>query len=102
MEIGDKVVEVANELGQTPSQIAINWVRQQQSKTQIIPILGVRSVNQLTDNLGALDFELTQDQMNVIDEFSDFKPGFPWSFLHEKYVLGLIHGKTNDILDRHR
>ena len=63
MDIGDKAVEVVKELGQTPSQIAINWVRQQQSKTQIIPILGVQSTEQLTDNLGALDIELSHNQM---------------------------------------
>jgi aryl-alcohol dehydrogenase-like predicted oxidoreductase len=102
MTIGDKVVELAKETGHTPSQIAINWVRQQKSKSQIIPILGARSLGQLTDNLGALDFELSQDQLDRIDGFSDYKPGFPWSFLHENGVLELIHGKTNNLLDRHR
>lgn len=102
MAIGDKVVEIAKELGKTPSQIALNWVRQQQSKAQIIPILGVRTMEQLDDNMKALEFELSQEQLSVIDEFSGYKPGFPWSFLHEKDVLELIHGNTHETLDSHR
>ena len=58
MSVGDKVLELAKEIGRTPSQIAINWVRQQRTKAQIIPILGVRSLNQLKDNLGVLEFEM--------------------------------------------
>lgn len=101
MEIGDKVVGIAKELGKTPSQIAINWVRQQQSKAQIIPILGARSVEQVEDNLEALEFELSQDHLSKIEQFSDFNPGFPRSFLHGEGVLELLHGKTNEFLDRY-
>lgn len=101
MDMGDKVVEIAREIGSTPSQIAINWVRQQQSKAQIIPILGARSVEQIEDNLEALEFELSQDHLSTIDQISDFKAGFPWSFLHDESVLELLHGKTNEFLDRY-
>jgi aryl-alcohol dehydrogenase-like predicted oxidoreductase len=100
MDIGDKVVEIAREIGRTPSQIAINWVRQQQEKAQIIPVLGARSVEQIEDNLKALEFELSQDHLSTIDQISDFKAGFPWSFLHDEDVLELLHGKTNEFLDR--
>lgn len=102
MAIGDEIVKLSKEIGCTPSQIAINWVRQQSKNAQIIPILGVRSLNQLKDNLGVLEFELTSEQMQNIDELSDFKPGFPWTFLHEASVLELIHGKTYGLLDLHR
>lgn len=102
MVIADKVLEIAEEAGRSSSQIAINWVRQRQAKAQLIPILGVRNLDQLKDNLGVLEFELTSDQMKAISDLANFKPGFPWSFLHEENILELIHGKTNNILDRHR
>jgi aryl-alcohol dehydrogenase-like predicted oxidoreductase len=102
MAFADKVVDLAQEIGHSPSQVAINWVRQQQSKAQIIPILGARNLDQLNDNLGVLDFELSTKQLTLIEEFSDFELGFPWSFLHDEEVLELIHGDTHQILDRHR
>ncbi len=102
MVIADKIVEIGKRIGHSPSQIAINWVRQQKEKAQIIPIIGARSVEQLKDNLGALDFELSPDQLQEITELSDFKVGFPWAFLHDEDVLELIHGKTFQKLDRHR
>lgn len=98
----EKIVEISTTIGKSPAQVAINWVRQQQAKAQIIPILGARSVKQLEDNLGVLDFELTEDQLEEIAGFSDFKVGFPWEFLHESYVLELIHGKTYPDLEFHR
>jgi aryl-alcohol dehydrogenase-like predicted oxidoreductase len=100
--VADKVVEIAGTIGRTPSQVAINWVRQQKEKAQILPILGARTLNQIEDNLGVLEFELTPDQLQEIGELSDFQVGFPWSFLHDEYVLELIHGKTYPKLDFHR
>jgi aryl-alcohol dehydrogenase-like predicted oxidoreductase len=99
--IAEKIVQIGAQLGYSPSQVAINWVRQQ-TNAQIIPILGVRTLEQLKDNLAALDFELSKDQLHEISELSEFKVGFPWSFLHEEYVLELVHGKTYPLLDIHR
>lgn len=101
MKIGDKVVMIASQIGCTPSQVAINWVRQQKL-AQIIPILGVRTYEQLQDNLGVLEFELSEEQIKEIDELTDFQVGFPRSFLNDDYVLELIHGKTYQNLEIHR
>lgn len=98
----DKIVEISKEIGRSPAQIAINWIRQQQAQSQPIPILGARSVQQLTDNLGVLDFELSPSQVEEIAGFTDFQLGFPWEFLHEPYVLELVHGKTYPNLEFHR
>ena len=64
--------------------------------------LGARSGNQLEDNLGVLDFELSPSQMEQISGFTDFRLGFPREFLHEPYVLELVHGKTYPDLEFHR
>jgi hypothetical protein len=48
--------------------------------------------------LGVLDFELSPDQLLDNGDLSDIQVGFPWSFLHEEYVLDLVHGKTYPIL----
>lgn len=102
LKLGDAVVELAEEIGRSPAQVAINWVRQQQHKAQIIPILGVRNAQQIEDNLGALDFELTAEQIEKIEGISEFDIGFPRKFLHSPNVLNLVHGKTSDKLENHR
>jgi aryl-alcohol dehydrogenase-like predicted oxidoreductase len=102
MAKADKLEKIAEQIDRSPSQVAINWVRQQQPKAQIIPILGARTLEQLKDNMGVLEFDLSPSQTEEISELSDFKPGFPWSFLHEEDVLELIHGKTHQKLDIHR
>ena len=91
-----KLREIAEENGRSPAQTAINWVRQQ---ANVIPILGARTVAQIQDNLGALDFKLTQDQLDALNKAEEFRPGFPLSFLTNDHVRGLIFGKTFDRID---
>jgi aryl-alcohol dehydrogenase-like predicted oxidoreductase len=102
MAAGDRVVAVAEATGRTPAQVAINWVRQGQAKGLVIPILGARSLEQLQDNLGALDFELTPEQLAELDQVANFQPGFPRSFLEDDEVRHLIHGETFGLVDNHR
>lgn len=87
----EKLVAFAQENGRSPAQMAINWVRQQKG---VIPILGARTTEQMKDNLGALDFTLTEAQLNQMAEFNPFNPGFPLSFLTNDHVRGLIFGDT--------
>jgi aryl-alcohol dehydrogenase-like predicted oxidoreductase len=90
--IASVLLELGNETGYTPSQIAINWVRQR--PFHMIPILGARTEQQLKDNLGCLDFELTTEQIERLNEASPIDLGFPHSFLGSDHVRGLIFGKT--------
>lgn len=86
------VMDIANEESCTPSQVAINWVRQQ--SPNIIPIIGARSEAHLKDNLGCLDFELTAEQIQRLNDSSLVDLGFPHSFLSSDHVRGLIFGET--------
>jgi aryl-alcohol dehydrogenase-like predicted oxidoreductase len=63
------LLALANETGYSPSQIAINWVRQR--PFHMIPILGARSERQLRENLGCLDFTLTAEQIDRLIHFWD-------------------------------
>ena len=96
--LATELMLLAEEIGHTPSQVAINWVRQQ--PYLVIPILGARSRKQLEDNLGCLDFELTPNQLQRLSDASPIDLGFPHSFLESDHVRGLIFGKTFDLLDR--
>ncbi|MGQ0602528.1 MAG: aldo/keto reductase [Anaerolineales bacterium] len=100
---GEAVMKVAQAVGRSPSQVAINWVRQQGepgSRGNVIPILGARRVAQLQDNLGCLEFQLSGEHMAALNALADFKPGFPNSFLHGDHVRGLIFGDTFARLDK--
>lgn len=99
--LAETVMTVAKELGRTPSQVAVNWVRQQKH-AQMIPILGARTEAQIKDNLACLDFELTADQLKRLSDANPISLGFPSSFLHSDHVHGLIFGDTFNKLDNHR
>ena len=91
-QIASVLMEVAGEAGRTPSQVALNWARQR--PYHMIPIIGARSKKQLLDNLGCLEFELTHEQIQRLDEASPIDLGFPHSFLGSNHVRGLIFGET--------
>ena len=93
---GDAVARMAREIGRSPAQVAINWVRQQPGN--IIPVLGCRTLTQFEDNLCALDFELTASQIEELNKLADFKLGFPLSFLKSAHVGNMIFGETLNLL----
>jgi aryl-alcohol dehydrogenase-like predicted oxidoreductase len=75
----EAVESVADEIGATSSQVAIAWTAAR-SKA-IVPIIGARSLPQLTDNLGAIDVTLTAEQVERLTAATDFSRGFPHDFI---------------------
>jgi len=100
LALADEVMKLAQEIGRTPSQVAINWVRQQPGL--VIPILGARREAHIKDNLGCLEFELTAEQMRRLAQASPISLGFPHSFWASQDVKELIFGDTFSLLDNHR
>jgi aryl-alcohol dehydrogenase-like predicted oxidoreductase len=100
LEIADAVCDVADEIGCTPGQVALSWVRQQPGV--VIPLLGARNLPQLEDNLGCLNVELSADQLARLEEVSRVEPGFPHDFLADDYIRDIMSGGTHDLLDNHR
>ncbi|MBK7543611.1 MAG: aldo/keto reductase [Candidatus Competibacteraceae bacterium] len=101
LDIAAAVVKLAEEIDRTPSQVAINWIRQQR-RGVIIPILGARKLSQLQDNLAALDFLLSDEQLRRLDAASAIAPGFPHDFLTREGVRQVIYGNTLPSIDNHR
>lgn len=64
------VVELLEQIGAqhdaTPAQIALAWLLAQ--KPWIVPIPGTRKLHRLDENLGAVDIELTTDDLNEIKD----------------------------------
>ncbi len=53
--------------GKTPAQVALNWVMCKGA----LPIPGAKNIAQAEQNAGALDWQLTEDEVAALDEASD-------------------------------
>ncbi|MFB6150263.1 MAG: aldo/keto reductase [Haloarculaceae archaeon] len=63
----DAVREVADEVDATPAQVALRWLMDQPD-FDCVPIVGARTVDQLDENMDAVDVELSDDQFRRIFE----------------------------------
>jgi aryl-alcohol dehydrogenase-like predicted oxidoreductase len=79
LAVATVVQEVAEELGVTSAQVAIAWTRAR--SRAVHPIIGARTLDQLADNLGALDCELPDEAIQRLEEASGFVAGFPTGFI---------------------
>jgi len=78
--IVDAVVAVAEDRGVTPSQVALAWVNAR--PTVASTILGVRTLAQLEDNLGAVGLALSAEETARLDAISAPPlPDYPYGFL---------------------
>lgn len=60
------VKTVATRKGATPAQVALAWLLAQ--KPSIVPIPGTTKLHRLDENLGAIELELTKDDLGQIAE----------------------------------
>lgn len=74
--IVDALFEVAAETGKTVPQVALNWLLQRPTVSNII--IGARNEDQLKQNLGAVGWNLTLDQVKKLDAASDVEPVYPY------------------------
>jgi len=56
---------LAQQTGRSMPQVALAWLRQR--PTPVIPILGARKVSQLEDNLASFEFNLSAEQVKLLD-----------------------------------
>jgi aryl-alcohol dehydrogenase (NADP+) len=64
----DALHEVADAHGASLSQVALAWLGSRPAVTSVI--LGARTTGQLTDNLGAVDLDLSEDELGRLSEAS--------------------------------
>ena len=103
MLIAQEVSKIAKEIGCSAAQVALNWVRQQNmmspaGKNKIIPIIGARKETQIKDNLACIEFELTSEQMQRLNEVSKIELGFPHDFLNSEMIKDIIYGGTYSLI----
>ncbi len=90
--------KISEETGRSQAQVALAWLRYRD--VPVIPILGVRRISQLQDNLDSLTLELSGKHLADLDEASAIELGFPHDFYKIEMVKSLIYGGMQDrILD---
>jgi len=72
----DAMDEVAAETGKTVAQVALNWLLQRPTVSSII--IGARNEEQLRQNLGAIGWNLTTEQVKKLDKASEVPTIYPY------------------------
>ncbi|MDR3751854.1 MAG: aldo/keto reductase, partial [Terracidiphilus sp.] len=72
----DALDAVAAETGKSVPQIALNWLLQRPTVSSLI--VGARNEEQLRQNLGALGWTLTAEQVTALDKASATPPAYPY------------------------
>lgn len=93
-EILAVLLEVSQELGKTPAQVALRWVLEQPGVSSVIS--GVRNSQQLRDNLGAAGWRLEGNPLERLNKVSWLPPRYPQSFEQN------MHERRNSAIDMPR
>ncbi len=72
----DALDDVAKETGKTVPQIALNWLLQRPTVSNIV--IGARNEEQLKQNLGAIGWNLTAEHVAKLDAASAAVPAYPY------------------------
>jgi aryl-alcohol dehydrogenase-like predicted oxidoreductase len=86
----DALTRIAVELDTTVARVALAWVRSRPGVSSTI--IGARTMEQLQDNVKALDVRLTDEQTAALDELTTPQLPFPLPFL--RITPSLHHGGT--------
>jgi len=75
-KVVDALDAVAKESGKTVTQIALNWLLQRPTVSSVI--VGARNEEQLRQNLGAVGWKLSAEQVAALDRASATQKAYPY------------------------
>ncbi|HVP17718.1 MAG TPA: aldo/keto reductase, partial [Spirochaetia bacterium] len=78
----DCLGEIATIRGKTSAQVAINFLLRRSDL--VIPIFGARTPEQLDENLGSVGWELTTEEVEILESASSTPLPYPYRFI-ERY-----------------
>ena len=85
----DALDAVAAETGRTVPQIAINWLLRRPTVSSVI--IGARNEEQLRQNLGAVGWSLTPEQVAALGAASDVLPPYPHTPYRQQEGFALLN-----------
>ena len=66
-------------MGKSHSQVALAWLLARPAV--VAPIVGARTPEQLADNLGAIGWKLTSEELALLDDASAIEEGYPYRMI---------------------
>ncbi|SAL09698.1 aldo/keto reductase [Caballeronia sordidicola] len=93
--IVDAVIAMAKEIGVTPGEVAIAWVKAKGS----FPIIGPRTLKQFEENLRSAELTLMDEQIKRLDDVSAIAPTFPERLVVGAWERNMFTGGKADQLD---
>ena len=89
LDVAEALIQVAEKVGHTPSQVALSWCMNQPGVTA--PIFGARTMAQLEDNIAAADIDLDKASLQALDDASKLEMIYPYDF--HQMVRGMVEGR---------
>jgi len=83
---------VAKKIGKTNSQVALNWLLSRKGVTS--PIIGVRTMDHLNDNLGCLGWKLSKAEIDELNQASRLHVTYPYDLWAENQQR---NGRLHDL-----
>jgi aryl-alcohol dehydrogenase-like predicted oxidoreductase len=87
--IAEELRRVAQEVGRSCAQVAINWVANRPAVASVI--VGASKLVQLEDNLASLDFDLPPELRRRLDEASAPGDGSPYSMFYDSFQRDTVN-----------
>jgi aryl-alcohol dehydrogenase-like predicted oxidoreductase len=88
----DLLVRVSRQIGKKPAQVALNWVTKRRGVTSTI--IGATKLEQLDDNLTALEFDIPRELAAELDSASRPELVHPYMFFQSR-MQSMISGGTS-------
>ncbi len=85
----DALEDVARQVDKTVAQVALNWLTGRPTVSSII--MGARNEEQLRQNLGAVGWHLTDDQIALLDNASVLTPPYPHFPYHRQEAFARLN-----------
>jgi len=89
---------IAKEIGQKSGQVALSWLRSQ----NVIPIIGIRQASQATENLKCIDFNLSSEHLQQLNQISQVELGYPNKYFNQEMVKNFVTDGMFEAIDNHR
>jgi aryl-alcohol dehydrogenase-like predicted oxidoreductase len=84
-QVMDAVCEIAAAHAVSPPQVALNWLTRRAGVSSVI--LGARTDEQLRDNLGAVDWSMSPDEFQRLDDLT--LPRILYPYWHQQFSARL-------------
>ena len=98
--IARKVTDLAMQMGCTPSQLALAWIRSK--GPEFLPIIGSRSESQIADTLACLAINPEAEVLAALDEISAIDYGFPHDFYKSPGLQDVLYADNKESFTQRR